>query len=91
VTVVHIKVVGRVQGVGFRWFVRDRAVRLDLAGWVCNVEGDGVEIAASGDSAALDDLVAAVQQGPPGARVTSVVELPGLPSASLTRPFSIRS
>lgn len=63
---------GRVQGVGFRWFAQREATRLGLAGWVAN-EPDGSVIAiAEGPSPAIEELVAALGQGPPGARVREV-------------------
>ena len=53
----HVVVSGRVQGVGFRWFVREAAIALDLAGWVRNRPDGSVEVAADGD----DDRVARVR------------------------------
>ena len=88
-SVVHIAVTGRVQGIGFRWFVRERATALDLAGWVRNLEDGGVEVAASGPDAAISQFVAAVQEGPPGALVRQVVQLPSVAEALLTKPFAI--
>jgi len=63
---------GRVQGVGFRWFVLRRAEALGLAGWVRNLDSGAVEIVAMGREASLDDLEAAIRKGPPGAHVTDV-------------------
>ena len=75
-TDLHVAVRGRVQGVGFRWFVRERARRLGLVGWVRNQRDGSVEVAARGDAEALRALEAALREGPDGARVTSVDELP---------------
>jgi acylphosphatase len=44
---------GRVQGVGFRWFVHREAAGLALRGWVRNTESGHVEVVASGDEASL--------------------------------------
>jgi acylphosphatase len=60
---------GRVQGVGFRWFVRERAQALGLAGWVRNEPDGTVRVVAEGPPAALDALAAALRAGPPGAVV----------------------
>ena len=63
-------VVGRVQGVGFRWWVRSAAERLGLSGWVMNgVDERTVEILAEGSVAALDELERLLRGGPPGAVV----------------------
>ena len=68
----RIFVRGRVQGVGFRdWIVR-KARALGLAGWVRNQSDDSVEILASGDDDAVEQLVRAAHQGPPFAHVTGV-------------------
>ena len=66
-------VTGRVQGVGFRDFTRRRAARLGLAGWVRN-EPDRrtVRLVAEGPRAHLEELLAALHQGPSAARVEHV-------------------
>lgn len=65
-------VIGRVQGVGFRWFVCDRAADLGLVGWVRNRADGSVEVLAQGDRAALAGLEAALRRGPPGAAVRTL-------------------
>lgn len=86
----HVRVAGRVQGVGFRWFVREQARRLQLSGWVRNLPSGEVELLAEGPRDALDALAKAVGQGPPGARVEVVHTLPGDPdSHELPSPFAI--
>jgi len=65
-------VTGRVQGVGFRYFVHAVATREGVHGWVRNTHDGGVEIAAEGDVETLDRFERAVRQGPPGARVDRV-------------------
>jgi acylphosphatase len=59
---------GRVQGVGFRWFVWQAASALELAGTVRNLPG-GVEVVARGGARELDRLQERLRQGPPGAHV----------------------
>ena len=80
---------GKVQGVGFRWFVREQARRWGVRGWVRNRPDGTVEIAASGPEDSLKGLLAAVRRGPEGAAVADVH--PGaLPEAAdLPEPFSI--
>jgi acylphosphatase len=69
---VRFVVTGRVQGVGFRWFVRAEARPLGITGWVRN-RGDGaVEGLAEGRDDAIDSLVATLEVGPPSAIVTNV-------------------
>jgi len=63
---------GRVQGVGFRQFVRRTALDLGLVGEVRNLGDGAVEVHAWGGEAALSRLAAAVRRGPPGARVLDV-------------------
>jgi acylphosphatase len=66
-------VVGRVQGVGFRWWVRSAADRLGLTGWVMNgADERSVELVAEGPVATLDQLEQMLQRGPPGAMVDRV-------------------
>ena len=85
----HVRVTGVVQGVGFRWFVRERARRLGLAGWVRNLPDGSVEVAASGDPGQLDLLRGELRKGPPGAQVADLVELDEAPDEELGNPFTI--
>ena len=87
--VIHLRVVGKVQGVGFRWFVCERALELGVDGWVKNTSDGHVEIIASGDHPNLDSLVAAVRRGPAGARVIDVHLLAPMPGAEYPSPFRI--
>ena len=72
--VLHFLIQGRVQGVGFRWFVEREASQLDLRGWVRNTEEGEVEVVASGEQADLDELRSSLKRGPRGSRVDRVVE-----------------
>jgi acylphosphatase len=72
--VLHFLVQGRVQGVGFRWFVHREASELSLAGWVRNTEEGDVEIVASGTPEDLADLRASLRKGPRGCRVDRILE-----------------
>jgi acylphosphatase len=89
VATVHLEVVGKVQGVGFRWFVRETARRAGLAGWVRNHEDGRVEIAAAGAERAIETLRAAASVGPSGARVERVTELPVAGLEELPTPFTV--
>jgi len=68
-------VVGRVQGVGFRWFVTQAARDLGIRGDARNLSDGRVEIRAVGDARQLEALLASVRQGPPAARVDDVQQL----------------
>ena len=65
-------VYGRVQGVGFRYFVLQQAVALGLSGWVRNMSDGMVEVLAEGDSASLQELLVALHEGPDAAYVRDV-------------------
>jgi acylphosphatase len=84
----HVVVRGRVQGVGFRWFVNQMARSLDVAGWVRNRPDGGVEVAAEGAFDAIAKLRAELRQGPDGAHVESVDDVDAS-ADPLTRPFMI--
>jgi acylphosphatase len=79
---------GRVQGVGFRFFVRDAAVREGIGGWVRNRDDGRVEIEAEGDAEALLRFERAVRRGPAAARVDDVLVDP-MPAAGQGRRFTI--
>lgn len=68
----HVLVSGRVQGVGFRWFARERAQELGLAGWVRNLPDGKVELSLEGEESAVRAMLAWLAKGPPAARVTGV-------------------
>jgi acylphosphatase len=72
--VLHFLIQGRVQGVGFRWFVQREASELDLRGWVRNTDDGNVEIVASGAQEDLAELRASLRRGPRGSRVDRVIE-----------------
>lgn len=72
--VLHFLIQGRVQGVGFRWFVQREASELDLRGWVRNTDDGDVEIVASGAQEDLAELRASLRRGPRGSRVDRVIE-----------------
>lgn len=55
---------GRVQGVGYRYFVQREASALDLSGYTKNLDDGRVEVYAAGTAAQLDDLLGRLQQGP---------------------------
>jgi acylphosphatase len=70
----HYLIKGRVQGVGFRWFVHREAEPLGLRGWVRNTEDGHVEVLAAGDAAQLRSLAEALRRGSRGSRVDDIVE-----------------
>lgn len=63
------RITGRVQGVGFRWFVRSVADELGVVGSVRNREDGSVEVHAAADGDVLERFEARLRQGPPAARV----------------------
>ena len=68
-----VTVYGRVQGVYFRYFVRNVARKLSLKGYVRNLaSGNAVEVQAEGEKPQLDRLLEQLKVGPPGARVKMV-------------------
>jgi acylphosphatase len=89
VNVLHVRITGKVQGVGFRWFVREEARRLGLSGWVTNRPDGEVEVRAGGENSSLARLRRALEVGPTGANVATVADLPEQPPGPLPYPFTI--
>jgi acylphosphatase len=81
------KVHGRVQGVGFRWWVQRRAQGLGLRGTVRNCHDGTVEIAIAGSIDATDEMRRLLERGPSSARVERLEELP--PPGELPEDFLI--
>ena len=69
---VRLVIRGRVQGVGYRWWARGQARRLNLSGWVRNRSDGSVELLAAGSSGAVEALIEACRRGPAAAEVISV-------------------
>lgn len=84
----RIVVHGRVQGVGFRYFVRDAALRLGLVGDVRNCPDSTVEIVVEGTSAPVEALVGEVRRGPAPARVERL-DIVDIPVEGSYRSFTI--
>ncbi len=75
---------GHVQGVGFRWWTRARALELGLVGTATNLDDGRVEVVAEGPRSACTDLLDALRgPGTPGA-VTGVTERWSEPRATFT-------
>ena len=69
----ELRITGRVQGVGFRYALRDEANRLGINGWVRNRSDGSVQALVQGAPAAVEALVAWARRGPPGSRVSDVI------------------
>jgi len=80
---------GRVQGVGFRYFTYDAAIREGIHGWVRNLPDGRVEASAEGDVDAVERFERAVRHGPRGAHVDDVDVEDVVPSGRETG-FSVR-
>ena len=81
---------GWVQGVGFRVYAAQRAIALDLTGWVRNEDGGRVHLVAEGRRPALETLLAALEEGPPGSQVSGVSAAWSAATGSFQQ-FEIRS
>jgi acylphosphatase len=75
---------GRVQGVGFRWFVEREAHRLGIAGWVRNNHDGSVEVLAQGTRDQLSGLHGRLREGPRAARVDAVEVSQATPAQGLS-------
>ena len=69
----RLVICGRVQGVGFRFFTREAALREGMTGWVRNLPDGRVEAWVEGESEAVTRVERAMRSGPAGARVEEVV------------------
>ena len=81
---------GRVQGVGFRYFVRSEAQRRGLSGWVANEADGSVAVVAEGRRGELEAFAEALALGPRGALV-SQVDIRWPPAAGHSAGFEVRA
>lgn len=82
----HLRIAGRVQGVGYRDALRREALARGLAGWVRNRRDGTVEAVLQGDPRALEEVIAWARRGPPAASVERVdVQEAG---GGLDRPYA---
>ena len=89
ITAKHIIVKGKVQGVFYRKFTKQKALELGVYGWVKNAANGDVEIFAQGNEASIEQLAAWCWQGSPKSVVESVEMEDAQPEAGITE-FSIR-
>jgi acylphosphatase len=80
---------GRVQGVGFRYFVRVAARRLGLHGWVRNDDDGSVSVAAAGPPDALATFERQLREGPAGSRIEAVSRDDAQVDEALPHPFVV--
>lgn len=80
---------GRVQGVGFRYFVQEAAMVEGLSGWVRNLPSGAVEALAEGDAEALERFARKLSRGPSMARVDNVETVAEAPHGR-GGPFTVR-
>lgn len=85
----HIRVKGRVQGVGFRAHVEYHAHQTGVNGWVRNVGRDVVETVAEGDRSAVERFIETVKQGPRASRVDEA-QVEWEPFAGEFKLFSVK-
>ncbi len=81
---------GRVQGVGFRYFVVTEAMDLELDGWVANTADGSLRCVAEGPRERLEVLLGRLREGPAAARVDRVSEA-WMPATGSLGPFGVRS
>ena len=81
---VSLVIIGRVQGVSFRYFIREKAIQLQLAGWVRNRTNGNVEAFFQGEQQSIDQMIAYCQTGPPLANVIKTEVREETPHTSLS-------
>lgn len=87
-TAYQIVIEGRVQGVGFRYFAKQKAMEINVFGWIKNNANGNVQIEVEGEKEAIDNFISNCFQGPPMAMVTHV-HLSEIPTQGF-RKFEIR-
>ena len=84
----HIVITGKVQGVGFRYWLYKAAVRNNINGWVKNKISGEVEALLIGNAVKIDNLIKLCEKGPPSSKVTKV-EVQNYKKEYLKKSFEI--
>ena len=84
----HIVITGKVQGVGFRYWLHKTAVRNNINGWVKNKISGEVEALLIGNAVKIDSLIKLCEKGPPSSKVTKV-EIQNYKKEYLKKSFEI--
>jgi acylphosphatase len=71
----HIRISGRVQGVGFRYFTYKKAQEYGITGWVKNCKDGSVEVLIAGEGPSIEKMMIAIRNGPSMAHVDRITEL----------------
>lgn len=71
----YLKIRGRVQGVGYRYFTLQNARELGVAGWVKNMRDGSVEVVLSGSKEQVGRMIERLKEGPFSARVSAIEEM----------------
>ena len=79
--IVHVTIRGRVQGVGYRYWLGQKAIARGLEGWVRNHRDGSVEALFAGPADGVSAMIAACRRGPASSRVDTVVEQAADPDA----------
>ncbi|WP_141673640.1 MULTISPECIES: acylphosphatase [unclassified Gilliamella] len=87
---VKINVNGRVQGVGFRFFTYQQAQKLNLVGYVQNLDNGDVEIIAQGDNLQISKLIKWIENGGPASASISLVNIVELKPQNDLTSFNVR-
>lgn len=87
---VQLRIRGTVQGVGYRYALRQEALRLGTHGWVRNRADGSVEALFQGEKTAVEALIAWARTGPPAAHVTELEAVAATPQDALAGGFQLR-
>jgi acylphosphatase len=85
----RVTIQGRVQGVGYRWFVLERAKQLGVTGWATNDADGSVVVEMRGPAEVIAAFVAALREGPPHAHVTEIRTAPRSSTEPMPDHFTI--
>lgn len=86
----HLKIKGRVQGVGFRYFTVKQAEDLGLTGWVKNIADGSVDVVIEGSKKQIEQMISRLHKGPVSARVSDVIEIKQKEAQENYTTFSVR-